>query len=206
MYFFCCPFQRKLISKLPRHTQMSVLTRFTVLHIDRLLKAVEKTLRESSHPESPASTRRLPEPAAQHYNRLMQPWAARLKELSVTALQLDIDKLLLHSVPLARVDASHPFNRSLGGPPEDVATDLDKAADWYSKASDILTKRSEYLESDEANITAIWAKGNAASKDRLRRVLGVEPPKYLEHGPLHPDPAKDAHNPKPSAKHLFVLA
>ena len=96
MYFFCCPFQRKLISKLPRHTQMSVLTRFTVLHIDRLLKFVEETLRESSHPdsESPASTRRLPERAAQHYNREMQPWAAQLMELSVRALQLDIDKLL----------------------------------------------------------------------------------------------------------------
>ena len=98
MYFFCCPFQRKLISKLPRYTQMSVFTRFTVLHVERLLKAVEKTLRESSHPvsESPASTRRLPERAAQCYNRLMQQWPAQLMELSVTALQLDIDKLVLY--------------------------------------------------------------------------------------------------------------
>ena len=157
---------------------MSVLARFWAANVDPLLHAIQS---RSGLTVPPLSAR-----SVEHYNQQMGLWPELLMSLSQKALQLEIDKLLLNAAPLAKVDDSHPLHNFLGGPPQDVATDLDKATDWYSKASEILTKRSDYLESDDANITAIRAKGKSA---RVRRVLGIEPPKYLEHSPLHPDPA-----------------
>ena len=111
------------------------------------------------------------------------------------ALKLCIDTLLLKFAPLALEDKDHPVMSFLGGPPPDFVADFDKGVAWYNAAHGIFYSVLEYLASDDANLTRIWAAGPEMT-ERVLNVLGVD------HVPFQL--FAGSHVPKDAARTLLV--
>ena len=100
---------------------------------------------------------------------MAENWAQHLQTIALRALRLSIDNLILTNAPLALNQSHHPVNKFLGGPPQDVENDVDQLTRWYNAAHTMFSTLSDFLESDDANLTSVWAAGHT---DRVIRVLG----------------------------------
>ena len=181
-------FYRTLVAKLPVHQQKVVLDRFTTAFLEPAVNNFKETARGGSSEEFYA--------LKQVYEQeIAENWPRQLKTLAMKALKLSIDMLLLKFAPLALEDKDHPVMSFLGGPPPDFEADFDKGVAWYNAAHTIFYSVLEYVASDDANLTRIWAAGPEMT-ERVLNVLGVD------HVPFRL--FAGSHVPKEAARDLFV--
>ena len=152
------------VLRLPTHVQGGFLANFMALVVQPACTAVDGAAGVSAAAQQSE--------IQQWTQQINENWAPRLEELAVQALEVSIDSLLLEMVPLASLEPDHPVNALLRS--QSVTDDLNTKINWYNAAYRMFEKLSERLNSDDANLTRVWAAG-PKNHARVCRVLGNTP-------------------------------
>ena len=164
---------------MPRHVQVGFLAQFVENFVEGACTSVdnkswERTEQIVDNPEaadvSAAALKELIEGRAYEINHT---WSKILEDMAKQEMKLCIERLLLDMVPLATLDRQHPVHNLLGNR-FNAESSLNSVVSWYNVAFTFFEELSRKIESDEVNLTQVWAAG-PDNIDRVLAVLGQEP-------------------------------